>query len=400
MSSSTGTCAFRGEKSMGRLRAIVESIPDHAFAGRLLRVYEEASQTIAKMGQLELGKYEDMAQTGVPASEMWEEVAPVIRDTVADVNRLLSTVRELFPLGTAGGIADLIGEALSEVTAGDTEETLLERHKEEASHHIQVLANVLASEVSNLGERMRSPEVVSDRWNLLADLQEIRGKFRSIVGDMVFLSAFAFAPVTREQVVPDYVEDVQEAIVARRAVTDLAREMAVHHGHISSSRASELSQRVAELIRDLDNFGCSSSYVVLRTADKRRVVEFRSFLHRSGKEADPEKMAKAVAEFAYYAHGLSHINKRACLMERDREVLSKCGILLESAEFLCQEESQLSVDRLKQVIAQANSLYGRHPSLDSYLRKARKRDFSALDSSGLKFEIEHLRGLLTAAAAF
>jgi hypothetical protein len=374
--------------TLAKLRDITESIPDRPFGVRLRRVFEEAARTIAGLGNLGLGKYDDMAETGTPDLSMWEELAPVIRDTLLDVNRLLSTIRDLFP-STMPPSDDSARSATG----------LLELHKHEATQHVQSLGNQLASEVSNLGERMRSPQVVSDRWNLLSDLQEFRGKFRSIVGDLIYLCAAAFESVARKDVIPGYAEELREAIVARRTVTDLARVMGVHASRVQAAQPEQLKAAVAALVKDIDAFGRSPTYAVLRTPDKRRCVEFRSLLHQYPASLPPAAVCAAVAEFAQVAQGLSGINKRAILVDHDREMLAACAVALESVDQLRAGSHSEALLGFAEAVAKANDLYGRHPTLDAWLRKTRKRDLSKLPSTELGPETELLRGLLAAASA-
>jgi hypothetical protein len=381
---------------LARLRALAEEIPDQAFGGRLWRIYESAAAAVAALGYLELTKYEDFSEEAPPDLSMWEEVAPVISRTLMDVNRLLATVRELFPAGGAGGIGDLIGEAIGE---GGAREALLLHKKEETSRHVQALAEVLSREIANLGERVRSPQVVSDRWTLLADLQEFRGKFRSAIGEAIYLTASAFAPVSQNDVVPGWAEDVRDAVAARRSVTDLARLLSVHSARIRSLAPPERPAAVAELTRDLDVFGRSRSYGVLRSADKRRFVEFRKLLRRSA--SDPTlDMAEASAEFATFAQSLANINRRSCLMEHDRELLAACCVKLENADAARRESPERCAALLGGAVRLANDLYGRSPPLDAYLRKAKKRDYASLNPEEAGLEIEAIRELFAGAMAF
>jgi hypothetical protein len=378
------------------LAEIVGTLPDPDFAGRLRRVWEAAVRALSGMGEVELGRYVELAETGLPDLSVWEQVAPVIRDMVLDVNRLLTTVRELFPTEPRGGIADLIGEVLEEA-AGEAGQGVLVQREEEARQQIQTCAAVLAAEVSNLGERVRSPQVVSDRWNLLTDVQESRGKFRAAVSDLVFLSASALAPVSRGEVIPGWADEVQESVAARRAVTDLARVLAAHHARLVAAAPEERGPRIEALVRDLDAFGRSRAYVLLRVPDKRRLVEFRALLRRL--VTSPAVALDAVRELADFAQGLSHINRRQILVEHDREVFAACAVQLERADALRPRRPREAALGLAEAARLAEALYGRNPSLDTWLRKARRRDLAATPAAALEAEIELLRGLLATAMA-
>ncbi|MFN7133475.1 MAG: hypothetical protein ACK4N5_15450, partial [Myxococcales bacterium] len=316
------------------LQTLLESLSDVAFAGRLRLVYVAASRAIHGLRELELGSYEESIESGAPDLSMWEALAPVIRDTVMDVNELLGTIRTHFPSEVPGGIAEMIGNAIEDTGVGDPSMALEARRINEAIHQIHTLSSVLANEITNLGERMRSPQVVSDRWNLLSDLQYFRGKFRSVIGDLVFLSAYNLGEITREQAIPEYVDDVRTAIELRRGVTDLARLGTLFVHRVKSASDATLAPHLDDLARALDAFGRSGAYVGLRAQDKRRLVEFRHTLERMRKEGTSTVSAalSLVQELATFAMGLSQVNKRDCLIQYDRALLAACSVKLENAE--------------------------------------------------------------------
>ncbi len=383
--------------AMERLRQLVQSIGDPAFAGRLYKVYEAAERAIAGLGDMELGKYSEMTETGAPDLSMWEELAPVIRDTVVDVNGLLSKVRELFPTGGAegsGGISELIGDAIEAAAASNSTEARLEAGKQEAVEHVHALAATLAREITNLGERMRTPQVVSDRWNLLGDLQEFRGKFRSAAADLIYLSAICFQEVRREEIIPGWREEIQEAVTTRRAVTDLSRLLTMHHQRLAGAPVGQRVHMAQALLKDLDAFGRSRAYVMLRTADKRCFVEFRALLSGFQDESDFARVVKAVGEFVEFSKGLSHINKRSSLVEHDRELLASLSVMLEQIELQRETDPVVALAGVQDVVKRAIELYGRTPSLDTYLRRVKKRDLAALNPAELAAEVEQLRVLI------
>ncbi|MGZ3457161.1 MAG: hypothetical protein ACXU86_01525, partial [Archangium sp.] len=88
-----------------KLEELLQSLSDRSFAERLRKVYGAAGQAIARLSDLDLLKYETAHVDGSPDLSLWEEMAPVIRDTVVDVNALLNVIREQFATRPAGGAA-------------------------------------------------------------------------------------------------------------------------------------------------------------------------------------------------------------------------------------------------------------------------------------------------------
>jgi hypothetical protein len=94
------------------LEAILTKIPDRAFAGRLRKVYASCANAIDRLSSVDLVKYETSVAEGSPDLSLWEEMAPVIRDTVMDVNAVLAVIRESFPSHTPGGLADTLSQGV------------------------------------------------------------------------------------------------------------------------------------------------------------------------------------------------------------------------------------------------------------------------------------------------
>ncbi|HEY3448999.1 MAG TPA: hypothetical protein VGK67_21740 [Myxococcales bacterium] len=386
------------QKALERLRAIAAGAGDREFGERLRKVFEEGGRAIERLGTLSLDRYDELADMGSPDLSMWEKLAPVIRDTLMDINRLLSTVREQFP-AEAHSIGDLIGDVLDGAQAGSGPEARSRLHQSEATEQIQRLGNMIAAEVSNLGERMRSPQVVSDHWNLLADLQDFRGKFRTLVGDLLYLSSSAFAPVSRTEVIPSYAEDLAESIAARRAVTDVARLMHVHATRMAAAQEPQVAEFVAALTKDLDAFGRSHPFGLLRAQDKRPFVEFRTQLRGFPGSLARRELQSALEQFAQFTQGLSGINRRPILVEHDHERVAQCAVMLENVEQQRASDFTSALFLFADAVGKAQALYGRSPSLDAYLRRAKKRDLTGLSPETLAAEVEMLRGLLVAATA-
>ncbi|MBL8934703.1 MAG: hypothetical protein JNM69_09125, partial [Archangium sp.] len=139
-----------------RLGALLALESDQSFAGRLGRVLEAAARAIDKLGDLELIKYEDAPIDASADLSLWEELAPVVGSTIADVNALLAELASQFPEG---------------------ELEVDERHAR-VDEALQRGSAELRTEVTAFGMRVRDPSVVGDRWNLISELQSFRYRFR------------------------------------------------------------------------------------------------------------------------------------------------------------------------------------------------------------------------------
>lgn len=378
-----------------RLVQVLEAIPDRAFAGRLRKVYQAAAHAIARLGDMDLLKYETTTVEGAPDLSLWEEMAPVIRDTVVDVNALLTVVREQFPTAPAGGLADTIMQAIEE--AGPLPEgSLAFRRALESERSLQAMTQQLAQQITQLGERMRSPSVVSDRWNLLTDLQLFRSRFREMIGDLVYLSASAFGELHRRDVVPGYQAEVEASVTVRAAVADLTRLISARTKAVQEAEPEDVQWHAQHLQRDLDAFGRTAAYRALRAQDKRVVIEFR---HELGKiavrpSAPKSELLERLAPFSDFVASLQRVNNREMLIAHDREVWAGCGVKLEQVDQLLRSDPVAAARALNEAAQLGQGLYGRDPGMDVFLRKARKGALLALNGEALRQELDKFRELL------
>nr|WP_239578113.1 hypothetical protein [Archangium primigenium] len=315
-------------------------------------------------------------------------MAPVIRDTVMDVNVLLNVVREHFALR-----APVVGSPGVEQPLVATVEA---RRAKDASELLQGWMQQLAQGITQLGEAMRNPAIVSDRWSLLAEIQRLRERFREQIGNLVFESASAFGPVTRQQVVPGYEAEVQAAVMVRAIVADLSRIVGARLARVREAEPEDVQWNAQQLQTELDAFGRTVAYRHLRAQDKRRIIELRG---RMGKLAIQESLPRAdllavVEQLEAFVRSLSGVNQRQVLVSHDREVWAGCGVRLERALGLMEADAPAAARTVAEAAASAQSLYGRDPRLDGFLRKARKTQLSQLSLPELRSTLEVLQSLL------
>ena len=372
------------------LMQILDGLADRAFAAKLRKVYFAAAQAITKLSDIDLVKYETGTVDTAPDLSLWEEMAPVIRDTVMDVNGLLSAIREQFP--SQGGLEHALSSALEDTGSHSPEA----RRIRSVTQAMQATMMVIAQEITELGELMRNPNVVSDRWNLLAELQRFRSRFREQIGDLVYETASTFQEIRREDVVPGHAEAVSAALLVRATVADLRRVTGSRVKSIQDSDAEDVQWNAQQLEKELDMFGQTPAYGALRAQDKRAVIEFRQSLGELARRPNigkPELLA-LVQPFAEMVASWDQVNRRQILIAHDREVLAACGVRLEHAESMLTKDPPGAARVMAEAVLTAQSLYGRDAELDTFLRKSRKTSLSALTGKELQQTLETLRMLL------
>lgn len=371
-----------------RLEQLLQTFPDQAFAGRLRKVYAAAAQAIARLSDMDLVKYEtDSTDSGADLS-LWEEMAPVIRDTVMDVNALLNVIREQFPPQPLGGIADTVSRA--------TEAGLLQGKSQDAAAVLQEAMMQMAQEITQLGEAMRNPSVVSDRWTLLAEIQRFRTTFREQVSNLVYASISTLVDVARKEVVPGYEAEVKAAMTVRAIVADLARIISARLAKVRDAEPEDVQWNAQQLQNELDAFGRTAAYRGLRAQDKRHIIEMRGQVGRIAATQMPAKaeLLQAVEALDTLVRSLSTVNQRQVLIINDREVWAVCGVRLERAQGALSADPALAARLLAEAATVAQSLYGRDAQLDAFLRKTRKAPLANLAGPEVRAMLETLQGLL------
>lgn len=358
-----------------KLEAVLQGLPDAASADRLRRVYAAAAQAISRLSDMDLVKYETAHVDSSPDLSLWEEMAPVIRDTVMDVNALLNVILQLFPPNS--------------VNAGS-------RADREAAGVLREAMSQMAQEITQLGEMMRNPAVVSDRWSLLAEIQRFRARFRDEIGNLVYDSASALAEVKRSEVVPGYEAEVKASVNVRAIVADLARLVAARFNKIREAEPEDVQWNAQQLQGELDAFGRTAAYRSLRAQDKRRIIEVRMEVSRLALQPNPGKaeLLEVMQGLDIFVRSLSAVNQRLLLIQHDREVWAACGVRLEHAMDIVGSEDALAAKALSEAAMAAQALYGREPTLDVFLRKSRKVLLTSLRGPELRNTLETFQELL------
>ncbi|EAU68102.1 hypothetical protein STIAU_5119 [Stigmatella aurantiaca DW4/3-1] len=310
-------------------------------------------------------------------------MAPVIRDTVMDVNALLTVIRQQFPGPPAG-------------TPPPVAPTVEQDKTRNAAATLRQAMGQVAQEITQLGEAMRNPAVVSDRWTLLAEIQRFRTTFREQIGDLVFNSMSHMVDVARKEVVPGYEADVKAAMTVRAIVADLTRILSARLEKVRDAEPEDVQWNAQQLQNELDAFGRTAAYRGLRAQDKRHIIESRGQVGRLAAMASPVKaeLLQLVQTLDGLVRSLAAVNQRKVLIINDREVWAVCGVRLERAQTLLGSDPAGAARFLAEAVMVAQSLYGREPGLDAFLRKTRKAPLGSLSGAELRSTLETLQGLL------
>jgi hypothetical protein len=374
-----------------RLEALLEALTDRHLAERMERVYRSAAVAIDRLGHFNIVKYEPttVEPDGADLS-LWETMAPALRDTVVDVNHLISVIRAEFPAPERAANTD--GGWRPPPASAD------ERLAEEVEVVFQESAARLSRRVADLGERVRRPDVVSDRWALMTELQAFRLDFRSRIGDLVYLTAASFEEVRREEVVPGHALQVSAAAGLRAASTELRRSLQGKLERVARTGPEGLPALARQLEESLGSFASMPASLTLRTRDKKQLVELRARLRElSGQpRLEGEELRLLLQPLLTQLERVAEELTHQVLTGHDRAVWSACGARLEQAAMHLYLGSPGAERVLLEALERAGQLYGRSAAFDAFLRKCRKEQGEGLDDARLRETLEMFRERLAA----
>lgn len=333
-----------------KLEALIAAEPDPDFGARTRLVSLAAGRAIDAMGELDLIQYEEPDVEGSADLSMWETVAPIIGATIAEVNTLSAQIDASFPVG----------------------ELLVEERMQQVTSSFQTAAQELKTEVMNFGMRVRDPSVVGDRWNLITELQIFRFRFRDRIGKMVWDAASAFGECKRREVEPGYDQALASTLVVRAMTADLRRLMRVRIHKVSEAAPTEMLAQAQQMEKELNAFGRTAAWRALRAQDKKGILEFRYKLRQMIAAGAPTKLEllELLEPFVEFVDGFGGISQREILVQHDQEVLASVGVVLERAMNTEAVDERLAA--FKEALDFGQSLYGRSPEFDAFLRNARK----------------------------
>ncbi|WP_375756273.1 hypothetical protein [Corallococcus exercitus] len=364
-----------------RLDALLEALMDRDFATRLRKVYQAAAVAIDRLGHLSIVKYEPTTAEPDDAADLslWETMAPAIGETLVDVNRLVVAIRDAFPPPTRPAVSNDGGWAPPPASSD-------ERLSQEAEAVLHASAERLARRVQELGVQMRRPEVVSDRWTLMSELAASRADFRNRIGDLVYLTAAAFADVRREDVVPGYANQVGARVALRGAAADLRRSL---QGRLERAAKATDAQRPAlarQAEESLAAFVSLPASLALKTPTKREIVAARGRLRAAGTrpELGPEVLPGLVEPFLALLDEAMEELTRTWLTVHDRAVWAASGVRLEQVDMHLELGSPGAARVLEEAVAAAGALSGRSAPFDAFLRKGRQEAAEGLNEAGAR----------------
>ncbi|MHB1845228.1 MAG: hypothetical protein ACYCWW_10390 [Deltaproteobacteria bacterium] len=335
------------------LREVLAEIRDEAFRDRLEKVFLAAAGAIGQLRGFDLIRFEsETAETGMDL-QLLEQVAPVLMETVGQINAVVQAIEESFPQGwRAAGPTPLESQK-----AGRTIDILRER------------SQALRSDVLRLGAQLRSPQMAGDRWNLLDSLQGARGKLRAGLGEMIVDAMNVFVDVDRSDVVPEFDVDIEHALLLRRTLAKLMVALRAHHERMAHSEPIDIPPMLDRLGDVLARLTKTQAWFELRAPDKREFIRFRETLAELVIAGAPPSEARAAVEgFLRFIELLTPtVSRREALKSHDRAALAELTAELERAEAQLPGAPSAATAGVATALEVCDRLYGRDEEIDRFV---------------------------------
>jgi hypothetical protein len=347
------------------LRKVLTEITDLEFQERFERVFLSAARAISRLRELDLSQYETDSVDESRNLALLEEIAPHLLATVTEVNSFVESVDKNFPAGARVSSLD------------DTEADKARR----AAELLRTRSQFLRSSVLQLGKQLRSPGAVADRWNFLNNLQSARGKLRAGIGEMVAEAASIYAEVSKTNVIPEWEQDVQNAITLRRTVHRLAVGLRGHLQRIDEGRPVPWPELLSGLSEMMAKLARTRTWRELRALDKREFVRFHQQVDLLTRQGAPNDASEsALKGFVSFLELLSAVvSQRETLRSHDRACLAELTVLLDHVEDALPADPGKAKSEMRRAVLVGEQLQGRDDELDKLVARLRDQETGTPD---------------------
>jgi hypothetical protein len=259
-------------------------------------------------------------------------------------------------------------------------------------------AKDIEEQIQDFMDGMRQTQLVGDRWKLLNHIAIFRGRTRTAIGDLVFEVAQSFLTVAKEDVVPYFRQDMEEAVQLRTSIQKLRVRGTIYESTLNACVSpDQVVGWSGALLEEIQRFITGNAFEIMRQVDKGQLLEtvrsFKELLeHRF---PDVTALRKLTHEFCLFADSLTAINKRELLILNDRESIQNADSWLGTASRAAlHSQIEEARDALREAVTWMWRVYGRDRDLDRILVLVYNLDVRTLEPEELLATIETLQRVL------
>ncbi len=376
----------------------LEKITSVSLRARIFRAVVICDEALKVADALDLSPYE-VLETEAHDLRTWNALAPHVRQLLVAVGQAGARLKELFPLDGViredAPDADDFEAALANLVEDAPVTPLRDKREREidqivdgttstgsAFEGVHQLAEMLQTDFVAFGQRLKNPQVVTDRWLLLAELQELKAKCTHGLEAVVATLVQPFTTEVLSSILPRYIDATERGLVLRATLVDFSYDVGRLNAKLQRCTALQaLSVRHALMVR-VEEFTCHEAYRYLRPADKRELSKFRIALNAYERSIrDLVGFRETVEGFAKFLEVLRAVNQRDLLVQHDLQRVQTARMLIDAE---ADEEELWPVVR---------TLLGRDRLLDELIRAVRRG--GALDRDALRRHLDQAQDELS-----
>jgi hypothetical protein len=391
-----------------KVREVIGSIADAAMQQQLATLVEEAMSAREAMVAIDLKPFE-ATRYDLDGFAIWDGVSGQFIPALAKFIQFAKWVKEIWPNDAK---RSLDAEALaiekselkpgawtptSESSAREIDLVLESMLKEEPQssmtlfdylgHNIWRITAILSEEVKSFRTRLTFEAIMTDRWYLLSELQEIRHKLVKGLDALIMGVCSSFKVVRSEDIIPGYRTELMRTLQLREHFHSMAVHIQALQRKMVAANAAECIALARELFTGIEHAVFQPGFGWIRASDKRAMIHLRNHLAMALQADCPEPTAlmQIADELWHFVEALKGINRRDILVEHDREALNMAVLYLEAALYpagLAQQEAMASACR---VLA---TLPGRDGELDLMVERLKSGQGDPLQL------LEHVKAVL------
>lgn len=307
---------------------IVSLVPNLELRAKVILAVETCAAALSVIDAVDLSPHE-LADLETPNVAAWSALAPDVRNVLLAVRAASEALKQIFPPPEVS-LPDsfLPGEIeLDAIVRGSS----VQNDLAQLGESIHTLATVLLGDIIGLGQKLRNPQVVGDRWFLLGELHQFLGGCMQCLDAIIATVIGTLTTDNLDEVLPRYVSETTRAVKLRSLMVDLSRDVDRYNMAISVAAGIELEILKSGLTDRIGELALSPIYKTLRPQDKRAIILFRIALNRWERDGKNETILRQELEgFAKFLELMRELTFRDQLADNDRRSLLTAYEVLES----------------------------------------------------------------------
>ena len=385
------------------LRQILRKINNNELRMDISHILASIEVAEIHLGKLNLLPYED-ENCQDEGLTMWKKVR-------YDVRAVLLALRDLSSVLKARmGKLDLCSDddldfdlditidsdvdPIRDKSAAEVDAVVSSGQTETIRHATACLGEILGDTINLFATRMRTSGVVKNRWQLLSDLQELRGRCANLLSALRFTMLEPFTDISREEIAPNYHTEKEIGLLLRKSLADLRVICFEIVGHATST-AEEKYEIANEIVQIISDYIGEVPGKFLRSPDRRAFLDSRMALTSALKDKQIQPIDNEIEGFIRFLEALRMINHREAVVEHDRELVPTLITEVDNIQNELGNDRLKGLEKCRTWQKTMYALYGKEAVIDSLIRDYGDRDPALDEPAVLDWRLRLFQTLLS-----